>query len=192
MKGGVLRGYAQFLRGRGELDEIRASVPAETAELLEHPPLPSDWVPVKHTTAVIEAVGARDGKARIREMNRDGLRTTLLAMAMPILSGLGRLFGLSPATIFGRLELIMKANSRGFQYAYEPLSDHSGTVSVHSGAHDESLFTAEAWAAGFELLLEICGVSGGVVVKDVTPDATGATMRFAVHWRRKREVAGAA
>ena len=190
MKGGVLRGWARFLDRRGMLDAIKAAVPAETAQLLEHPPLASEWVPIRHTIAVVEAVAARAGKSRVREMNHEGLRTTLLAMAMPILSGLGRIFGLQPATIYGRLELILKSSSRGFQFGYESLSDHSGIVLVHSGAREESMCTAEAWAAGFDLLLEVCGVTGDVVVKDVTPNANGATLRFLVDWRRKRGAAG--
>jgi hypothetical protein len=164
---------------------IKALLPRETADLLTRPPLPSEWIPVRHSIAINEAVGSVAGARGVRDMNRESLRTTLVAMAMPILRGLGRMFGVSPATLYSRLDLILKSSSRGASYAYEPLSEESGHVVVRSATPMQSRITAEAWAAGFELVLGICGRAGKVEVVDVKKGASDSTMRFLVDWTEK-------
>jgi hypothetical protein len=184
-KGGVVKGYASYLARRGMTSSIQAMLPRDTADLLARPPLPSEWVPVRHSIAINEAVGSLWGARGVREMNRQSLRTTLLVVAMPLLGSLGRLFGLSPAALFTRLDVVLRSSSRGVRYGYEPTSSDSGCIIVHSATPSQSLITAEAWAAGFELIISVCGRKGTVSVEDCENGARESTMRFIADWSEK-------
>jgi hypothetical protein len=185
MKGGVVRGYASYLARKGMTASIQSMLPQDTAGLLTTPPLPSEWIAVRHSIAINEAVGSVLGPSGVREMNRESLRTTLVAVTMPILSGLGRLFGLSPATLFTRLDLILRSSSRGVRYEYQPISSESGCILVHSNTPLQSLVSAEAWAAGFELVLDVCGRRGRVDIKDCENRRSDSTMKFIADWSKR-------
>jgi hypothetical protein len=185
-KGGVVRGYASYLARKGMTSSIESMLPPDTADLLARPPLASEWVPARHSIAINEAVGSIWGPRGVREMNRETLRTTVMVVAMPLLSGLGRMFGLSPATLFTRLDLVLRSSSRGVHYGYEPTSTDSGCISVRSATPSQSLITAEAWAAGFELIIDVCGRKGTVNVEDCENGPRESIMRFGVDWSGKR------
>lgn len=94
------------------------------------------------------------------------------------------MFGTSPASIFSHVGLVMKETSRGYRFEYEPLGPTHGTLCVTSENLHECRFTAAAWAAGFDAVLDVCKVQGDVVAREPVHVRNDSITGIDVSWTR--------
>ena len=107
----------------------------------------------------------------------------MVPLLRPLIEGILRLFGTSPATIFSRLELLTRTNLRGCEFKWRAETETSGEIEVRFVSRRQLPRRAFiSFVGSFEVVLELCGKKGTVSSPDLLTDGSGA--RFVVEWRR--------
>jgi hypothetical protein len=180
IKAATLRADVQWLQRENRLAAILERVPPSTALLLRDPPLASTWVDSQHGEAVLRALESVDGKFAVLRMSREKLRDGLLPPLRPMIAGVLRLFGTSPATLYRRMNDLVKTSVRGMEFIYQPVSTRAGVMQVRYDVEREvptCMFIS--CMAALEIALELCGVQGTVSEPErISP----ASARFRIVW----------
>jgi hypothetical protein len=179
-KGGLLRGYAKWLRDNGQLDGVLAKAPNEVRAALLDPPLVSEWVPGHVQNAALEAVVAHGGEAMVRAMIRGSVRTGVLKFIEPLIQGYVRMFGRTPDIVLSRFEALAKTTVRGLVFRYEPIDGRSGALVTTSDNAPLGPYSPLAWATAIEVLCELIGFDKTKVTYEMTPDRMRS--RVLVRW----------
>lgn len=180
-KGSVLRGYIAQLTRSGKLRAVRARVSGTTRALLDAPPPLTQWIDATVLEELYEAVGAIDGAPGVRLMVREAIRGSMLPLVEPVIQGILRVFGASPAALFTRAELALRSSLQGVETRFVPLTANTGEFEVRYIGHRAPPMAFVAWRGTLEVAYDLCGVAGSVRLREVLGDGAGA--RFAVEWR---------
>jgi hypothetical protein len=179
VKASTLRSHLKWITREGLLDKVAARLPPVTAALVRNPPLPSTWMDWSEMEPLLCALDAVDSTAVLR-MSRDEVRQDLIAPLRPMVSAVLRLFGTSPATIYGRLNDMVKTTVKGMEFRFTSQSERSGVMDVRYDVEREiptCMFVS--CLAALEMVLELCGVPGTVT----PPERMGrAHARFRIRW----------
>jgi hypothetical protein len=181
VKGASLRAHIGWLRRENKLELVRARVPMTTQRLIDDPPLPSTWLDSRDVEPLLCALEAIDGRAGVLRMARDAMHEdSFMARLRPMLAGVVRLFGTSPATLFRHLHDLVKSSVQGMSFEYLAESERAGVMEVRYAVDGEVPgCTFVSCMAALESLLELCGVNG--VVGE--PQRVGpAAARFRITW----------
>jgi hypothetical protein len=160
LKASTLRSYIQVLVNNGWLEEAIARVPSDTRAVLVDPPLASTWVDFVHIVHVTQAVEAIAGMVGVREFARRAFDDAKKPHHR-LLEGLVRLFGTSPATVFKRLNELVKSTVENLRYCYTPTSTRSGVLETEYLVDYEiptCVFVGQIPA--LQGILDACGVEG--------------------------------
>jgi hypothetical protein len=160
-------------------DAVRARVPEETAELMAHLPLSTNWIDFRHVMYITQAVEALYGMSGVRDFVRKAIDDTK-GPHLRVLESVLRLFGMSPATVFKRLNDIVKHTIENNDYLYTPTSDRSGIMEVHWRVdYDIPTCMLFGVSATFHTIFESCGAKGVVG----NPERLGPTAaRYVLQW----------
>ena len=162
VRGSTVRAYLKLVDEDPAKAALLALLPPATMALFAAPPLPSSWVewePILHITAAMEKLG---GPVAVRRLAGRAINEAK-GPHIRILEGLLRLFGASPASIFGRFNHLVKNAMQNVEFIYMPTSERSGMMEVHYHANGEVpgyIF----WGAVQVLtsVLQSCGKTGRV------------------------------
>jgi hypothetical protein len=181
IKGSTLRAQVKWLTRERKLDAVLQRVPPTTAELIHNPPLASTWIDARYVEPILSSLEAAEGTAAVLRMAREKMRDELLPPLRSMLTGVLRLFGATPATLYRRMNDLVKTSAQGMEFSYTASSEQSGVMEVRYLVEREvPSCTFVACMAALEAPFELCGVEG--TVSD--PERTGPTSaRFRITWR---------
>ncbi len=129
VKGAALRAYIKELERKGWLDAVSAKISPEARAAFAAPPPASSWMdaaPIEELMGVVEAL---HGEQSVRALSH-GAQKDLVPVLRPVIEGVLRIFGASPATMYARMELLTRTSLRGVEFGWEAASPESGTMEV--------------------------------------------------------------
>jgi hypothetical protein len=163
VKGSAVRAYVKELEELKKLDAVLARVSPEAAALVHDLPMPSSWVDAHRLGELVEALCVLDGRHAALELGRAAIDKQLSPLLMPMLTGILRVIGVSPATVFMRYESIVQTTVRGTEYRYQATSPRSGYMDVRYDTERTLPWAVLAQnVAGFESIFKACGANGTV------------------------------
>jgi hypothetical protein len=129
---------------------------------------------------MIGALAALRGLDAVRAVTRAGQETGGLTILRPVLTGLLRLFGATPSTLFSRFGELTKTELRGVRFQWVSETPRSGGLTVtyprpHTPRHAFIGMESGCW-----LTLDVCGVKGHVADTELSPDGASGIIR--VRW----------
>jgi hypothetical protein len=163
VKGGIFRSHVLYLKKHHKLEAVLARLSPKTAALVTTLPLASSWVEGPALDEIVEAVDALEGTAAVLEMEEAMLRLDVVPLVLPMLQGILRICGTSPATLLKRFGDITRTSVQGLDFRYEPTSERSGQMEVRYSTHKAMarcsfMTTVPALMAA----VRICGIQGTV------------------------------
>jgi hypothetical protein len=153
-------------------------VTAETRTLMRDLPLQTVWLDGIVIEDLINAVESVRGMEAVRIVTRKG-QMAIVPVLRPIIGGLLRLFGASPATLFSRLHQFSSNHTRGPELTWKPESDHAGELHVtfpHRKNASRNMFVG--FESGMHNIFELCDKEGTVEEARIL----GATGIIRAHW----------
>ena len=179
IKATTFRSYVAILGRDGHRDAVMAYVPPDTAALMRDPPLPGSWMDGRHVHDVLVAVDQIGGMGAVRDLARRGTEDARRPY-MSIVEGVLKLFGTSPATLFKRMNDMVKSTIENLDYHYTPTTERSGVMEMtygYAGEVPTCMFVGAAPA--LQTILDVCGVEGIVSA----PVRLGPQkVRFTIQW----------
>jgi hypothetical protein len=176
----MLRAYVEWLTKERLVDEVARRVPPATAALMRSPPLAGTWIDRKDVAPIVVAVDQIAGTSGVRRMSTTALRGGIAARLRPALTRILAFLGTSPATLYKRMDDVLRTTIEGIHSQYTETSERSGVVEVRYDLNEEvPLCSFIALMASLEAALDFCEVKG--VVGE--PERTGpASVRFKIRW----------
>ena len=162
-KASSVRGIVEVLRRERTFDQVLNSVSADSRELMLHPPAASAWIPSTRVEPIMDAVLACSGPNACRRVVRDASLLVQVPMMTSMLSGLLRVFGSTPHTLYMRVHDQMKLIRRGCHADYMRVGEKACRLRVTFLAQSVvSQSTALGLAGGLEIPLLVTNVRGTV------------------------------
>jgi hypothetical protein len=170
LKGVLVRQFRGWVVERGLLDRTRSKLPSEFADALDSDVFVTDWIDFRVMGAIIYGLESVTSPQTVFDAMRAVSRTGTVPRIQPILDGIVRLFGLSPAALFSRMNLINRATTRGIETAWSPRGEREGVISMtFDGPVDPpspwglySSAALNAWAGTAQTVFDVCDVRGTV------------------------------
>jgi hypothetical protein len=160
LKGSTLRAYVNVLVKLGRRDDVMAIVPPDTARVLANPPLSGSWIDFAHILRITEAMETLTGTTGVRDFAHRAIDEAK-GPHVRMLEGLLRLFGTSPATIFKRMNDLVKSTIENIEYIYTPISSVSGIMEVKYHLKEEvPMCMYSGGTQVLQAIFDACGVSG--------------------------------
>jgi hypothetical protein len=181
IKGSTFVSYMKSIQSMNLLDEIRGKLCADTRKLLEHPPLPGVWMDGWPVEEMNGAVAQLRGLDILPSISARAMATGMTPILRPVVEGMMRLFGMSPAALFSRLPTISRSSVRGIEFMWKGETDNSGVMAVRLPRPDAGLHVLYPFCGSFEHTCVITGRKGTVAKPDVTRDAH-TTARYRISW----------
>lgn len=183
VKASALRGYVAVLKKRGDFERLRPKLPADVLAFAESPPPASAWIDARYTEVLLSSYADMVGDRAMRQLSREALSASVAPLIRPIVEGLLRLFGTSPATLFRNTQLMTKNNLRGVEFSYRAIGPHEGEMCLRFPARrGVPLRTFFAFAGAFEVSLDLCGARGTVDDPVLVDDAQKNAATYAIRW----------
>jgi hypothetical protein len=172
----TFRAYLAQIDKLGALEAVKARVPPETLHAMEEPPLPTVWMDPLRFEEMMCALEAVRGLHAVRTVSRAALDAATVPNLRPILSGLLRMFGTSPATLLTRMSDFSKPVSLGPEYEWIAEGPQGGRLIVTFPRRVPRV-TCVSFESGCALILDLCRVKGCVSPTEMSGDGTRATIR---------------
>jgi hypothetical protein len=160
LKASTFRSYVKLLVADGRLAEVRAQVPPDTQRMLDDPPLASTWMEWRHTEAMVLAIEKQWGTPAIRDYSRRSI-AEMRGINLRIAEGILRIFGMSPATVYKKMNDSIRSLCEGMEYEYTSLGERVGRIEA-SYAEPVPDCVMLGTVASLEEILRICRVKGTV------------------------------
>jgi hypothetical protein len=139
--GTVVRAYLAELRSSGVLDAVRPRLSADAAKLVDKPPLPVGWVEIRVAHEPLVALAALRGRDEVRAFGHRVAKGQLGVVFRPLLTGMLKLFGGTPASLFSRMETITAVMLRGVKFSWKESGPTAGTLAIdHPYPVDDAVF----------------------------------------------------
>jgi hypothetical protein len=163
IKGGSFRAYVKRLTEDNKLEEVLQRVSPEAQALARTPPMPSSWVDAHRLAEMVEVVYALQGREGVLRLGRDVVQRELEPFFLPMLRGIMRVVGISPASLFSRYQNILRPIVQGQDFRYEVTSPRSGTMDIRYDTTATLHWPVFAQnIAGFESIFRVCGIRGTI------------------------------
>lgn len=181
--GAVYRITADFLVGRGLIDEVKAGIPPDSRRVLEKLPFPFAWQDGKALEDIERVLYAKSPQLPA-ELGFAAAKYLSGNLVAPVFKMALSLFGQTPETIFGHLDRFFSMVVRGFTFRYEPGGEKQGKViaTITGGAVHPSLF--QQLKGNLQMMYQLCSVDGTVEEPLILrSDDAGAEVSLAVRWK---------
>lgn len=179
-KGSLIRGYAKWLKDNGYYNRVLARASAPAIARLIDPPFVTDWVSSSEQFAVLDAVYAVGSDDLLRTMVRGSAQAGVLKLLEPLIQGVVRVFGRTPAAVIARLPSIRKNIVRGVDFHITHTGDQSALVEAISERDPLSTHSALAWAASIESMCMTLGFNSVSSVHETSSDLL--SVKIHVRW----------
>ncbi len=184
VKGSIIRPLIAVIAGRGLLDAVAARVSPETRAILEEPPLFTAWIDARNGIEIYQAVLEIAGADQLRAISRESIARGIMPLLRSTIERVLAVFGVSPASLFARLDRAAGGTSRGMLYRYVPIDDTSGDFDLEIPAMtDVPLGPFVSTGGALELIFELCRVRGTLSEPRMVPNGRNNRMRYRVSWR---------
>jgi hypothetical protein len=179
VKARLVNGHVEWLRRERLLAAVLERVPPETRVLMHRPPPPSAWIAYEELEPIVCALDAIDSAAVLR-MTRDEIREALLPPLMPVIRKVLGAFNASPARGLRLFNELTLTSQRGMIFYYREVSARACIMEVQYQIDREIPYCMfVSCTAGFEALVEICGVTCTIAAPErIAP----AAARFHISW----------
>jgi hypothetical protein len=185
IKGAVVRGFLEALAQDGTHKAVLARVPPERRSLLDPPPLSSEWLDETLFEELLVAIAGELGEQAIQPLSRRA-SARWSNLVQPVVSGLLRLFGGSPATLFSRMDMLSRTARKGsqMQYQYVARSPRAGTLEVKNlGRPETRHYSSLAIMGGLQAIFDLCGEPDGSIAMGKVSESDGhVTVEFRLRW----------
>ena len=182
-RGSVHRAYVETMRADGVLDGILADVDDEVRALVQLLPTSSELVPARITNALIEVHDAQHGDQATRSLAQRANRVGVVRIIEPLVRTAMRLGGGGPAAILSRLDLILRQQQRGYEFAWDALGDKSGRVRLVSHGFRETAATLVSWEGALSIAFEVAGTTGAVRTESRRFDGSVSHSALVARWK---------
>ncbi len=169
------------IQSMGLLEEVRPRVSPETRKLLDNPPLAGVWMDGFAVEDLNLAVSQLRGLDILPAISARAMATGMTPILRPVVEGMMRLFGMSPAALFSRLPTISRSSVRGIEFMWKGETDQTGVMAVRLPRPDAGLHVLYPFCGSFEHTCAVCGRKGTVSKPEVTRDAH-TTARYRISW----------
>jgi hypothetical protein len=180
VKGSVVRAHIAYLAKNNKLTSVLSRVGPATVACIHHPPLAGSWVAAGLLVDVVAALHQIAGDRAVLDMSNEFIQEQAVQSLIPMVQGVLRIFGTSPASLFNRFSELTRTSVRGVDYKYTVISERSGMMSTET--HTDLTLPAAAFLPripAFELALKLCGKKGTVGL----PERIGSTQaRYLIQW----------
>lgn len=171
VKGTMLQAHLDWARrtlGARDLERVAAALDGECARLLEHPPLATDWIPLRCLVAIDQAVGAVIGGAPVETYRAMGHHS-----AVTNLQGVYKAFIREEPHRFFEQQALLHRRFQNFGSAhYERGGLQSGRLRIEGYEQPSAVFCASG-RGYFEGVLEMMKVPGPIQCIEVLCQCTG-------------------
>jgi hypothetical protein len=179
VKGNIVRGWSRVLERQALLEKLRSRLKPSTVTFFADPPLAASWVDSSPLTELFLALYETSGRAAALKFARD-TTDEVSPFYIGVLSGVLRLFGTSPASLFARLNDFSKLTMEGVAYRWKSTSERSGFIEVVYPA--DYKMTAPQYLSvvpSFEIMFTICKIKGTIGDPELLNDHSA---RFEARW----------
>src|SRR5262249_38761482 len=118
VKGSTFRAHVKHLDKVKKLGPVLDRLSPQAAQAVTTLPLPTSWLDASLLDEIIEKVAEVYGIDRVLEMERELLKGEVLPFVFPMLSGVMRVLGTSPATLFGKFHELTRTMVQGIEFTY--------------------------------------------------------------------------
>jgi hypothetical protein len=184
VKGAFVSAYHAALKKLGLLDGVLKQASPEVREALQRPPPASVWVDYGLIVEVCAIVQSLGGKNLVRRMAREATMGGIAPVMQALVQGMLRLFGVSPATLFGNMHRVSSQTTRGGEFAWTRTSECSGVMTMRVPrlrGIDPALWYASA--GGLEVVFDACHVNGTIQEPVAKEDESGTIVEYRISWR---------
>jgi len=181
-RGGSFGAYVEKLRDRRALDAVLDRIAPETRPLVLHPPVATEWLPLRHNVNLFVAYESIAGADGVRQMTYEATRDAIAPPLQPVVELALATFGASPATIFARADLLLRFSVRGQKLTYTGWGSTGGALEFRvMGLRPPRVFY-EAWAGLVLYVIELCGKTGTVRVSATHNEGDDGIGNVVVSW----------
>jgi hypothetical protein len=180
IKGLALRMYVAWLEREKKTEAVIARLPPATAALLRDPPLAGSWIDGMDMVRIVAAIEMVGGLDAVRRCGKETIEH-ILPKHHTLVTGLLRLFGATPATLFRRVNDLVRTTVEGINYTYTPQSERSGVMEVRYNVPGELPMCAFINGMTlFMVLFALAGIPNGYIGD---PQRRGpATVAYELRW----------
>lgn len=178
VKGSIVRAWIRAVEKLQLVDTLRPHLSPPTLAVLTTPPLVATWSDQSALNELFLVTHEVCGRAMAMQLARLSTQEIFPTYAS-LFSGLIKLFGVSPATFFVRLNEWSKQLFEGATIQYTSISDRTGTLEFAYDRKFASPLQFLTLIPAMESIFQLCRVNGTVSEPEVL---SLARARFHVRW----------
>jgi hypothetical protein len=184
VKGYIFTDFVAALSRMRCLDELQPRLSPRCQQLIRQPPIRTDWVDAALMQEILDGLFALKGDAGVRAFGRQVTRDGV-GVLEPIVQGIFRLFGTSPATLLSRMNLLNRGVMRNSssEYVFTSTSERSGVMEyILKNQPNTPRSTFVLLEGVLEQIVGLCRKKGEVSAAEIISDQKDGKARYQVSW----------
>lgn len=130
VKGGAMRATLALVAEGGLRDRVYGRASSAVRALFDDPPLASAWVDGGCMDEIEQILLEEAGVEKLQSISRGAALRGMGPMLRPIVEGLLRVFGASPASLASRAGMIVSQSAKGIEAGYTSTGATSGVLTL--------------------------------------------------------------
>lgn len=156
-RAGAWRGFIELLHERELFEPVRARVPPPVQRLMDTPPLAVSWMPAMGFQFVFRALDELVSPEAFVQLAHDSVVKGPLRRMKPVIEGIIRIFGASPAAFLQKTPQLMASQVEGITFSIDELGEGYAIVGVcYDYLHDVPRVGFEYWRGAMQITFELC------------------------------------
>lgn len=184
-KAQILNAFVETLREAGYWTAVSRELSRPARSHCEEPRPASSWFPGAIICEVQCVTADVYGEAQLRAIGRRSSERSVLQTARSLIEGLTRVFGMSPASLLGRISMFGALTSRGVEWHWRQVEPHAGVLEVE---FPQSLDLPDAVfvfnAGTIDPVFDLCSVAGSLSAPEVL-NAERNRVRYVARWKAR-------
>lgn len=184
-KAQILNAFVDTLREAGHWAAVSRELSRPARSYCEEPRPSSTWFPGAIILEVQGVTADLFGDGPLRALGRRSIERSVMQTARTMIEGLTRVFGMTPASLLGRLGMFGALTSRGVEFEWRSVEPNVGSLEIeypHSRDLPDALFVFNAGT--MDPVFDLCGVQGSLSAHEVlTPERN--RVRHVARWKAR-------
>jgi hypothetical protein len=182
-KATAFRGLLEAVADAGVAHEVRQAASPELLPWLTEPPLGSAWMPAVVFQPVFAAVDRVGGEDLLRRIAAASMRQGAMRVMQPLVEGMLRLFGASPAAFYQRLPGILANQLKGVEFTVREASERHVLMTVRYAYLQEAPRPGFVyWEGVLQTPVTLCGGSVAGSATHVGAGNSADTATIQITW----------